>query len=501
MALSIGINLYEHSEKLVEKVRWPMGLTQSRNGAELTRPFSEKSASAALQSLRLCVKKSGGYPFQTASEKPMQQLLVFWHWFTRVHECPPANTNQRTHHIFGFVGLLLGSLTILLLPSQSAAMRQTYNTTILWDMGVLVRAFTIILVGGWIVWRIPWRSTSTLERRQSRILLTITAPIFPGIVMGLIFDPSVYHVPISSLVYLSTACMAAQIMWLARRGHVSLGVALATFIIVISLFVNLRANPAQTMLMITALAILILNLLLHWWMGFIVLFLYPSTYLLVAPIVALPPMTPATILMPTVLLFFIAAITALYVRSLEAALQTAETQTAQLAEAQQHIEARNADLAHHADVLQATQAELERVVSQQQTQIAEAVYAIRQRSIELDHIQTPLIRVLPDVLVAPLIGAWNSERINTFVTELLHGIQSQRTHTAILDLTGITLMSPEVAHMIQRIVNTTRLLGCQCMLVGIQPEAAQSLIAISLDVSTVKVASDLADAVREVGQR
>jgi len=110
----------------------------------------------------------------------------------------------------------------------------------------------------------------------------------------------------------------------------------------------------------------------------------------------------------------------------------------------------------------------------------------------------PLIPVLPGVLVMPLIGEFNSARMQEFLEVLLQGIETRRASTVMLDITGLARLDAEGAQGLLTGMRAASLLGARCMLVGVQPEVAQALIATGITLSDVPTAATLEQAV--VGQ-
>lgn len=110
----------------------------------------------------------------------------------------------------------------------------------------------------------------------------------------------------------------------------------------------------------------------------------------------------------------------------------------------------------------------------------------------------PLIPVLPGVLVMPLIGEFRGARMNEFLDALLQGIETRRASTVMLDITGVTRLDAEGAHGLMMGIRAAALLGARCVLVGVQPEVAQALIATGVTLSDVPTAATLEQAV--VGQ-
>ncbi|MCU0493420.1 MAG: STAS domain-containing protein [Chloroflexaceae bacterium] len=195
----------------------------------------------------------------------------------------------------------------------------------------------------------------------------------------------------------------------------------------------------------------------------------------------------------TVLLLAIAGIVALYARSIEHALNLAQRHASQLAQ-------REEELARQNQQLQQVRGELEQTVARQEAEIAAAVAVVRQRSIEMSALQTPLIRVAPTMLVAPLIGVWDEERGEKLLPEVLGRISRELIKTLVLDLTGITVMNETTARMLQQLSLSARLLGCRCVLAGVQPATAEVLVAINFPLDQTQSAPDLAAAVQVVLQ-
>lgn len=137
--------------------------------------------------------------------------------------------------------------------------------------------------------------------------------------------------------------------------------------------------------------------------------------------------------------------------------------------------------------LAATLADLQRARQQEERLVATV------RSLSL-----PLIPVLPGVLVMPLIGDFHGARMNEFLDALLQGIETRRASTVMLDITGVTRLDAEGAHGLMTGMRAAALLGARCVLVGVQPEVAQALIATGVTLSDVPTAATLEQAV--VGQ-
>lgn len=109
----------------------------------------------------------------------------------------------------------------------------------------------------------------------------------------------------------------------------------------------------------------------------------------------------------------------------------------------------------------------------------------------------PLIPVLPGVIVIPLIGDFTAERIDDFIGLLLRGVERDRADTVLLDITGIVLLDTAGAQGLLSAVRAAGLLGARCVLVGVRPEVAQSLVSLGIALDEVRTVQTLEQAVLE----
>ncbi len=103
----------------------------------------------------------------------------------------------------------------------------------------------------------------------------------------------------------------------------------------------------------------------------------------------------------------------------------------------------------------------------------------------------PIVPVLEDIIVMPLVGRIDSQRARQIVDSLLKAIESQEPRVVIIDITGVPEVNTEVANHLLQAVQAVRLLGAQCILVGIGPEVAQTIVELGVDLSGVITHSDL----------
>ena len=109
----------------------------------------------------------------------------------------------------------------------------------------------------------------------------------------------------------------------------------------------------------------------------------------------------------------------------------------------------------------------------------------------LADLSTPLIPVADGIVVLPLIGALDSQRIQRVLATLLEGVTTHRAHAAIIDITGVPVVDTQVANALIQAAQAVKLLGAQVVLTGVRPEVAQTLVGLGVDLSSIVTHSTL----------
>lgn len=149
--------------------------------------------------------------------------------------------------------------------------------------------------------------------------------------------------------------------------------------------------------------------------------------------------------------------------------------------------------AHEAAVLAAVLVGTLRVVLLERVLTAGSDTIARQR-VELREIATPVIRLWDSVLAVPLIGTLDSARAQTALETLLDQIVEQDAAVAILDITGVPMVDAMVAQHLMKTVLAVRLMGAECVVSGIRPQIAQTMVQLGIDLSGITTCASLADA-------
>jgi rsbT co-antagonist protein RsbR len=122
---------------------------------------------------------------------------------------------------------------------------------------------------------------------------------------------------------------------------------------------------------------------------------------------------------------------------------------------------------------------------------AEVIDRQRQQLLELS---TPVIKLWDRVVAVPLIGTLDSARTQVVMETLLQTIVDQDAATAILDITGVPMVDTVVAQYLLKTAMAVRLMGSECIISGIRPQIAQTIVQLGIDLGDITTRATLADA-------
>ncbi|ACU61230.1 STAS domain-containing protein [Chitinophaga pinensis] len=115
---------------------------------------------------------------------------------------------------------------------------------------------------------------------------------------------------------------------------------------------------------------------------------------------------------------------------------------------------------------------------------------------EIAEISTPVIRVWDGIVAMPIIGTLDSSRTQVVMENLLQEIVDTSSSIAILDISGVPAVDSLVAQHLIKTVSATRLMGAECIISGIRPEIAQTVVHLGIDLSGIVTKATLASALR-----
>ncbi|GHB08985.1 hypothetical protein GCM10010330_73980 [Streptomyces tendae] len=129
-----------------------------------------------------------------------------------------------------------------------------------------------------------------------------------------------------------------------------------------------------------------------------------------------------------------------------------------------------------------------------QTALSEGQALIDRQRLQLLEVATPVIKLWDGIVAVPLIGTLDSARSQVVMETLLESIVEQQARYAILDITGVPTVDSLVAQHLMKTVAAARLMGAECIVSGIRPAIAQTMVHLGLDLGTVVTRASLADA-------
>jgi len=119
---------------------------------------------------------------------------------------------------------------------------------------------------------------------------------------------------------------------------------------------------------------------------------------------------------------------------------------------------------------------------------------INRQQQELLELSTPVVELWNGILALPLIGTLDSARTQVVMESLLQAIVRTGAAIAIIDITGVPTVDTLVAQHLLKTVAAARLMGADCIISGIRPQIAQTIVHLGVDLSAVSTKATLADA-------
>jgi rsbT co-antagonist protein RsbR len=122
----------------------------------------------------------------------------------------------------------------------------------------------------------------------------------------------------------------------------------------------------------------------------------------------------------------------------------------------------------------------------------EAVISRQQQ--EMLELSTPVVKLWEGILALPLIGTLDSERSQVVMENLLQRIVDGSADIGIIDITGVPVVDTLVAQHLLKTIAAARLMGADCIISGIRPQIAQTIVHLGVELGTVATKATLADA-------
>jgi rsbT co-antagonist protein RsbR len=121
---------------------------------------------------------------------------------------------------------------------------------------------------------------------------------------------------------------------------------------------------------------------------------------------------------------------------------------------------------------------------------------IRQQRADMLELSTPVIKVWDKILTLPIIGTLDSRRAQMMTEALLQRIVDTGSTVAILDITGVRTMDTLVANHLIKTVTAARLMGARCILTGVSPSIAQTMVQLGIDLTEITTRAQMSDGIK-----
>jgi len=121
---------------------------------------------------------------------------------------------------------------------------------------------------------------------------------------------------------------------------------------------------------------------------------------------------------------------------------------------------------------------------------------IRRQQQDLLELSTPVVKLWDGILALPLVGTLDSARTQVVMESLLQKIVDTGSDVAIIDITGVPTVDTLVAQHLLKTITAARLMGADCIISGVRPQIAQTIVHLGVNLGEVSTKANLADAFR-----
>lgn len=136
-----------------------------------------------------------------------------------------------------------------------------------------------------------------------------------------------------------------------------------------------------------------------------------------------------------------------------------------------------------------------------ETYAAAREQVIADQSEQLLELSTPVVKLWDGILGVPLVGTLDSARTQVVMERLLEALVETGCRFAVIDITGVAAVDTEVAQHLMKTVMAARLMGTQCVISGIRPQIAQTIVTLGIEFGDIATKATLADALKYVLDR
>ena len=122
---------------------------------------------------------------------------------------------------------------------------------------------------------------------------------------------------------------------------------------------------------------------------------------------------------------------------------------------------------------------------------------IEKQRAAIRELSTPIMEVWDGVLCLPVVGVMDTARSSEMTSSLLEAVVEKQTRCTIIDITGIDVMDTRTVDHFMRMASAVRLLGAECVLTGVNPHIAQTVVHMGIDLSRITIHRTLHEALQQ----
>lgn len=136
-----------------------------------------------------------------------------------------------------------------------------------------------------------------------------------------------------------------------------------------------------------------------------------------------------------------------------------------------------------------------------QAELEEKLATIEKQRAAIRELSTPIMEVWDGVLCLPVVGVMDTARSAEMTNQLLQAVVEKKTRCTIIDITGIDVMDTRTVDHFMRMARAVRLLGAECVLTGMNPHIAQTIVHMGIDLSNITTHRTLHEALQQFVER
>jgi anti-anti-sigma regulatory factor len=142
------------------------------------------------------------------------------------------------------------------------------------------------------------------------------------------------------------------------------------------------------------------------------------------------------------------------------------------------------------DALEATDYSLSR-------ELEKKIAVVQEQALAISELSTPVMEVWDNILVLPIVGVVDTKRSLDIMNNLLERIVETQSKCVIIDITGVEVVDTRTADYLLKVVRASVLLGTRCVLTGLSPAVAQTLVEIGADLQEVRTLRNLKEGLKD----